>query len=214
VAPPEFGLPALSDAELAVGIVAGLCVAGLFAAAWRASTRARRPRRRSFAVGAAVVAVIAVGGLLALQHLYLERRYVNAPFMTKTYRWAQANSDERIGLVGTFLQYPLTGKQISNHVGYLDDRTGGLQYSEPIADCASWRRAVNRERLGYVVITSPGFPLPVAPTAREKGWTETDPAAELVRTDRMGKSSAWLYRLHGRLDPASCPKPPASTPPG
>lgn len=215
VAPPEFGLPVLSDAELVVGVVAGLCVAGLIAVAWWwASTRTRKPSRSSLVVGVAAVVVIAVGGLLALQHAYLDRRYVNAPFMTKTYRWAQAHGDERIGLAGTFLQYPLTGKQISNHVGYLDDRTGGLQYSEPIADCASWRRAVNRERLGYVVITTPGFPLPVAPTAREKGWTETDPAAELLRTDRMGKSSAWLYRLHGRLDPATCPKPAPTAPPG
>jgi hypothetical protein len=158
--------------------------------------------------------VIIVVGLLSLQHVYLERRYVDSPFMTRTYRWAQAHDDVRIGLVGTFLQYPLTGKRISNHVQYLDNRTGDLQKPGPMRDCATWRRAVNRQHLGYVVITSTGFPLAVSPTAREQVWTETDPAAQLVRTDRMGRSRAWLSRLHGRLDPARCPKTPASTPPG
>ena len=150
-----------------------------------------------------------VASLFAVDHFYQGRRYAHAPFFTKSYRWARATTDARVGLVGTFLQYPLTGNDVSNHESFLDARTSDLQVAPPFRDCATWRRTVNRRRLDYVLVTTPGYPVASVATAPERAWTESDPAARLVLTDRTGSARAWLYRLHGPLDPAGCPSAPA-----
>ena len=207
--PPELGLPELSRRELVLGIAAGLCVTLLLGAAvvvWL-RPRARWTKRATLLRGAAIGVVI-VGGLLSLQTFYLDRRYTNAPFLTKSYVWARDAEDERVGLVGTFLQYPLTGNDISNRVQYLDQRTSDHDPSTSIVDCTSWRRTLNRERLDYVIVTTPGFPIESTAPAPQRAWTEDDPAARLVLTDKEGEARAWLYELNGRLDPSTCPPVP------
>jgi hypothetical protein len=170
--------------------------------------RSRRPAHvvdRSWApriAGAALV--LLVGGLLALQHFYVDHRYRDAPYLANTFEWARNTRDERIGVVGTVLQYPLTGSDSSNHVEILELRTSDLA-ATPIRDCETWRETVNRERLDYVLVTTGGYPVGQTSTARAQRWTATDPAARLVLTDRDGKARAWLYQLQGRLDPSACP---------
>ena len=210
--PPELGLPTLSTPELAAGIAAGLGVVLLLTGwmLWRRSGREPSVSRSTLVGGLLVGAVIVVVAFFALQHVYQGRRYAHAPFLTKTYRWARDTTDARVGLVGVTLQYPLAGKDLSNHVSFLDARTHDLEFAPPIRDCATWRRTINRRRLDYVLITTQGYPLPAFGPAPERAWTETDPAARLVRTEKTGSAGAWVYRLHGRLDPAGCP----SVPPG
>ena len=126
------------------------------------------------------------------------------PYLANTFVWARNARDERIGLVGTVLHYPLTGNDISNHVETLELRTSDLAATR-IRDCATWRETVNRKQLDYVLVTTGGYPVGQTSTAREERWTATDPAAWLVLTDRDGKARAWLYQVQGRLDPSACP---------
>jgi hypothetical protein len=206
--PPEFGLPTLSQREFAIGIVCGIVTAMVVLALVIArSRRLADVVDRSWAPWIAGPAlVLLVGGLFALQHFYVDHRYRDAPYLTNTFGWARNARDERIGLVGTILQYPLTGNDISNHVEILEDRRSDLE-ATPIRDCATWRETVNRERLDYVLVTTRNYPIARASTAREQRWTATDPAARLVLTDREKGGSAWLYELRGRLDPSACPSP-------
>jgi hypothetical protein len=206
-APPELGLPTLSRREFALGIVCGIVTVMVVLAL--VVVRSRRPAHvvdRSWApriAGAALV--LLVGGLLALQHFYVDHRYRDAPYLANTFEWARNTRDERIGVVGTVLQYPLTGSDSSNHVEILELRTSDLA-ATPIRDCETWRETVNRERLDYVLVTTGGYPVGQTSTARAQRWTATDPAARLVLTDRDGKARAWLYQLQGRLDPSACPR--------
>jgi hypothetical protein len=206
-APPELGLPALSRNELVLGIIGGIVAAVVVLAFVIARSRrpasAVDPSWKPWLAGTALV--LFIGGLFALQHFYVDHRYRNAPYLAKTFAWAGNVHDKRIGLVGTVLQYPLTGDDDSNYVEILEHRTSDLE-ATPIKDCVTWRETANRARLDYVLVTTPAYPIRKVSTAREQGWVSTDPAARLVLTDHDGKATAWLYRLQGPLDPSTCPK--------
>jgi hypothetical protein len=206
-APPEFGLSTLSRREFAFGVVCGIVTVIVVLALVVARSRRRADvTDRSWApwiAGAALV--LLVGGLFALQHFYVDHRYRDSPYLTNTFRWARNARDERIGLVGTVLQYPLTGNDISNQVEILEHRTSDLE-ATPITDCATWRETVNRKRLDYVLVTTSEFSFEHTSTTRGQRWTATDPAAELVLKEGHGKMGAWLYRVRGRLDPSACPR--------
>jgi hypothetical protein len=189
-----------------LGIVLGVVVlaAGL---AWYASGLRNRHHRR-LPLLAVIVAATTVGGFV-LDSYYLDHRYANAGGMTNIYRWARDVSDARIALVGTFLQYPLYGKDSSNFVQYLAQRDskGG---STPINGCRSWRRALNQGKYQYVVVTTPQFPFPTKAAVPQTAWTGQDPAASLVMHEQLpfpanaGTAQAWLYRISGPMSPASC----------
>jgi hypothetical protein len=206
-APPELGLPMVSRGEFAFGIVCGIVTVVVVLGRISARSRGRVNRvdrsRRPWVAGAALV--LLVGALFALQHFYVDHRYRNAPYLPNTFRWARTVHDARIGIVGTLLQYPLTGNDASNHEEILENRTSDLD-AKPIKDCVTWRETVNRKRLDYVLVTTGGYPVGQTATPREQGWTATDPAARLLLTDRDGKGRrAWLYQVQGPLDPSACP---------
>ena len=165
---------------------------------------ARRGRGRMRALSPAAVAAagaIALAGAFAVafvvQRHYLQRRY-RAGLATDRglgaiYAWAQTVSHARIALYGSVEQYPLYGALVTNRVDYLGVHTAGGGFA-PIADCATWRSAINRDHAGYVVMT-PG-PTGSAPRA----WTATDPAARLILTP--GRDA--VYALSGPLNPRRC----------
>ncbi len=124
-----------------------------------------------------VTVVVVFVALLVLQGFYVSRRYADAPFFPKTYRWARDQHGKRIGLVGTFLQYPFTGNRVSNHVQYLAERRSDLESSTTITTCRAWRRAVDRQDLDFVIVTTPGYPVAGGLAAPERSWTESDPRA-------------------------------------
>jgi hypothetical protein len=204
-APPEPGLPTVSGREFALGIVFGVVTVMVVPAVIAGALGRADVAHRSWApwrAGAALV--LLVGGLFALQHFYVDHRYRNAPTFARTFAWARNAHDERIGLVGTVSQYPLTGNDISNYVEILEHRTSDL-VATPIRDCVTWRDTVNREQLDYVLVTMQTYPAS-APAAREQRWTATDPAAKLVVKGGHGRTRAWLYQVVGSLDPSACPK--------
>ncbi len=121
------------------------------------------------------------------------------------YEWARGIRDEEIGLGGTtaaFFQYGLYGPDSSNRVRYIGERGERGSFDE-IADCRSWRTAINDGGYRFVV-TSPGYdqdvpdePLP-SPTTE---WTRSDSAAVQV----LEEGDVTVFRIDRELDPSTCP---------
>jgi hypothetical protein len=193
VDPSAFSSVRLVDTLAGVGLGATVFVAGALLLARRRPTAG--PSMRA-AVGIAVL--IALAGF-PLQAAYLRDRYSETRVQSPLYTWGQAAQDERIALVGEVRQYPLYGKDLSNHVQYVGHE-GPHRGFAPIRDCAEWRLALNAGSYSYVVVAPEGIPLSFGPPP-ELAWTETDPAARLVLRD----DTTSLYRLAGRMNPAACP---------
>jgi hypothetical protein len=167
-----------------------------------------RQQTRALRLTVAVVSALVLVALsLPLHDFYLDRRYADAQPLPSIYRWASAAQDERIGIVGFFVQYPLTGADFSNYVQYVGERAPRGAFNAP-ATCQSWRRMLNEGRYSYLVVAPLGFPV-VRSRAREFDWTATDPAVDLEMTD----GAAALFRVRGSLDPGECPSPSASSSP-
>ena len=171
-----------------------------------------RPALAAAAVG--VVALAVVGR--SIENDYLPRRYqaTRMPLKqspgyraTKQWRrmvdWGRRQHDQRIGIAGlsaAYSQYFFYGADLSNRVDYLGLHRphGGLW---PIATCPKWRAAVNAGHYDYVLAT-PESQRVTGPPAPELVWTRGANAHRVV----YGGSGA-VFRIDGRLDPASCPAP-------
>jgi hypothetical protein len=161
---------------------------------------------KTHALPVACISIAALlGGGYALERTYLRNRYTGdtasaGSIAPAIHRWARDTHDARIAIAGFFLQYPLYGSDLSNHVQYLARRQPDGASSQ-ITTCEAWRRAVNDGRYDYVVATGPGFPFTKPRPSVEVIWTRSDPAAHLLVHD----ASAWIFRIDGRLDAARCP---------
>lgn len=189
----------------AEGLLAGLAVAAA-GVAWTLRGRLPRPGRRAIALAAAVIGagVIVVGWRAS--DGYVALRYRTDPFLPRIYTWAQGVQHQRIGVVGTNLQYPLTGPHQSNRVQYLGRRGGDGSFG-PYRTCRAWRAAINDGRYGWVLVAPLGFPVAGPGHDPETRWTASDPGAHLVTRDRIITGAvAGLYRIDRPLDPATCPR--------
>jgi hypothetical protein len=182
-----------------LALVIGLALAAAAGAvlAWR-----RTGSRRGLAVVVLGVAVaVAIGGWL-IQRDYDRGRYRSFEPMPEIARWAGDVEDARIGIVGFFIQYPMLGRDLSNEVDYVAHHGPHGAFTR-IRTCREWRDAINEGGYDYVVTAPFNYPGNLTgPRPDETRWTESDPAARLVRRDRGVVS---LYRLDGPLDPAGCP---------
>src|SRR5262249_25031723 len=132
----------------------------------------------------ALVPVLVVAGYgverYSIDHRYTARtvyEYVNPP--RALYRWAQGGHDARIGVIGNFFQYPLTGDDQSNHVQYLAG-SGDRGVPVGITTCREWRRVVNAGRYDYVVTAA--NPL-TQRRPRTEAWTAPGAATTVVLRD-------------------------------
>jgi hypothetical protein len=157
-------------------------------------------------------AALAAGGLIALaviagypvQRHYLEDRYANPAFTTPglnaAFRWAQGITDAHIATTST-RQYPLYGRDLSNHVDYigLEQPHGG--FTAPTT-CPQWRHLLNAGNYDYAVTTrdriEPGKPTYPATAA----WTTSSDSEVVLRVP-----PTIVYRLNGKLDPSACRQP-------
>ncbi len=160
-------------------------------------------RGRALATAAVLAGGVAVW--LAVAASYADRAYTDSAPFPATFRWAQGLEDQRIGVVGIILKYPLYGRDASNHVQYLtaERRRGAVAV---ISTCRAWRRIVNAGRYDWVVL-SPGFG--VRTSGQEVEWTRSSPAADEVLIEPAPNGApegiAQVYRIRGRLDPEECP---------
>jgi hypothetical protein len=109
--------------------------------------------------------------------------------------------DERIGIEGGEIQYPLYGRDLSNHVQYVGEELPDGGFAR-IGSCQAWRRAVNAGRYDRLVLMPAGALTHPRPQPSPRiGWTESDPAARV--TMRLPRGVVVLT-LDGPLDPAAC----------
>ena len=192
--------PVVRGAPAIAGALIGLIVLVLGCYGRRLSV-ARPPR---LAAGLAVA--VAVGGWF-VGDAYAHRRYRATAPLPVIYRWAQHIHHARIGIVGLVEQYPLYGPDDSNYVQYVGVPTphGGFT---SITDCRTWSRVVNQQRLGWLVLAPPAFPITNVALAPQVDWTRSSPEARLVLSERanVGRGTVELFHLAGPLNPAACPR--------
>jgi hypothetical protein len=203
-----FGQP-ISGVPGGVAIaLAGIVVAATLA--WpavpiaRAWSVVRSGGRVWLRVGAtALVGLVCASGWLVASY-YQHHRYRDTPPLRRIYAWAQHIGHARIGIVGLQLQYPLYGANDTNFVQYIGMHAPHAGFG-PITACRAWRAAINRGHYGWLVVTSPQFSLAAAP---EVGWTSSSREVQPILRDANSQVAiAALYRVRGRLDPESCPRP-------
>jgi hypothetical protein len=202
---------ALHDQARVFALLFVTLVVGLPAVLLYARSRGTSAVVLATAVGALLVAIVAIG--YPLQRHYLEGRFANTgskeeqiPGMdlNKAYRWARDVDHARIGLVGTtagFADYGFYGTDLTNRVVYLGQE-GPHGAFNAIPSCAAFRAAVNDADLDYLV-TAPflNFLHPGAPLlSPEPRWLRGDGAVRPIL--REGQVTVW--QVGGPLDPAAC----------
>jgi hypothetical protein len=189
--------------EVAAGVAIGIVV---FAVGALHLLEGRRPSLGRRAALTGFVAAGALGAVLAgfaLERYHLDRRYGRDSTypeswpITAIYAWARDVQGARIGIVGNSFQYPLYGKDLSNHVQYVGRRGPHGSFDAPDR-CDDWRKALNEGRYDYVLVAPPPAFTREPPAAM--AWTEQDPAASVVMRDE----GAVLFRLDGELDSDAC----------
>jgi len=202
---------ALHDGARVFALLFVVLVVGVPALLLYARSRGASAAVMTAAVGALLLAVVAIG--YSLQRHYLEDRYANTgskeeqiPGMDldKAYRWARDVDHARIGLAGTtagFANYGFYGTDLTNRVIYLgEDGPHGAFNALPT--CAAFRMAVNDADLDYLVTAPflnflhPGSPI-ASPEAR---WLRGEDAVNPVL--REGEVTVW--KVEGPLDPSAC----------
>jgi len=166
-----------------------------------AAAFAQRLPRPAIAAAAAVLAAAALAGGYKAQDIYFEFRYADyPPHLGLPYAWARDVEDARIALVGSFLQHPLYGEDLSNRVQYVGIDGGDGDFRS-VANCTEWRHELAEADYDYVVTAPFNYPWGASSAyPREARWTETDPAAS-----RVGRSGpVAVFRLNGRPNPATC----------
>jgi hypothetical protein len=162
-------------------------------------------RRRLAASGALVAVVVALGASgWSVQRDYLEDRYASQqadnPGAVPMFRNLR---DQRIAVGGFADDYPLFGEALTNQVQYVGVEEPGGTF-RPVVDCREWLSRLRAGHYDYVVVG-------VSPAAlhrgqpREEDWTERDGAAREV----FQRGFTTVFRLEGRVDPASCSLPTA-----
>ncbi|HEV7400443.1 MAG TPA: hypothetical protein VGN84_09250 [Solirubrobacterales bacterium] len=149
--------------------------------------------------GVLILLVVAIG--YPVQHHYLQRRYEDPSFTTPglnaAFKWAQGITDARIATTST-RQYPLYGKELSNHVDYIGIEQPHGGFTAPTT-CRTWRRLLNAGNYDYVITSrdriEPGKP-PYPATAR---WTEAPNTTVVLR-----KPPTVIFKLRTPLDPSAC----------
>jgi hypothetical protein len=164
---------------------------------------------RSVLMAGAVAGLIVVVVLgYVVERAYLDRRYSSAeqalPYggapraeYDLIYSFARHVSHVRIGVVGFAAQYPLFGRDLSNHVQYVGHR-GPHGAFDRVQSCAEWRHLLNKGKYDYVVTFGDDPGVRKAPVEAE--WTRSDPSATLV--EQVG--AAAVFRLDGELDSKTC----------
>jgi hypothetical protein len=157
---------------------------------------------RGFVIGAGVVLVglvVVVG--YAVQRHYLQHRYADpsftAPGLNAAFRWAQGITDERIATTST-RQYPLYGRDLSNHVDYIGIERPHGGFIAPTT-CSQWRRLINAGNYDYVVTTRDRMEPRKPPYPPSAAWTAGPEATVVLR-----KPPTVVYKLRSKLDPSAC----------
>jgi hypothetical protein len=149
------------------------------------------------------IAVVLVAIVLGypIQRYYLENRYADptftAPGLNVAFKWAQGIDGARIATTST-RQYPLFGRDLSNHVDFVGEEQPHGGFTAPTT-CRRWRQLLNAGHYDYVVASrdrlEPGKP-PYPVTAY---WTEAPGATVVLRMP-----PTIVFKLRTPLNPSGC----------
>ena len=193
-------------------VAVGAALAVLTALGAAAAVAPRRPPipKRPLAIAAA--AALLVAGW-PVQDAYFDERYASlGPTLPQPSLWARDVHDQRVGIVGYLLQYPLYGIDDSNPVEYVGVPGAHGAFARA-PDCQTFRRIVRERRLRYVV-TAPVGSVVLGPVAegsgepREAGWLRSlRSAREVMREPALNTA---VFRVDGPVDERGCAAPLAS----
>lgn len=213
------------SSQLLLGLVLAGLLIGVPVAAAEAIRGGVPASRLALALGVSLALIVALG--YPTQRDYLESRYAPAlappadnpgfretPQWRRIQGWARGVRDSGIAISGppaAFGQYVFYGSDLSNRVEYVGDPGPHGSY-RPIADCPTWRAAVNRHRPRFLVVT-PASELGPGSVPQESLWTR---GAEGVH-EVVDAAPAAVFRIDRPLDPAGCGReslPPVVRVPG
>ena len=169
----------------------------------------RRLGRAGLAAAAVAAALILAAAGWKAQDIYFSERYTDPTSpLAGVYSWAHDIHDARIGIVGFYLQSPLLGEDLSNHVQYVGHAGGDGEFRS-VASCAEWREELAAGDYHYVIAAPFNYPWGASNRyPREARWTETDPAAERIATS----GPVAIFKLNGAPNPATCARDGFETP--
>jgi hypothetical protein len=157
-------------------------------------------RRAAFGVGAALALLVVAVGYPAQRH-YLQHRYEDPSFTTPglnaAFKWAQGISDARIATTST-RQYPLYGKDLSNHVDYIGIEHPHGGFTSPTT-CRTWRHLLNAGNYDYVIASRDRIEPNKPPYPATAHWTEAPNAIVVLR-----KPPTVIFKLRTPLIPSGC----------
>lgn len=147
----------------------------------------RPPRVQLLAAGAALTLLAGIGlkypsgaGPPGGDYAAAPAFFLGGRELAPAFAWSQGVHGARIGYVGTFLNYPLYGRDLSNQVGYIgrEQKNGGF---DAISDCATFIDEVVRRRLDYVVAVPYGIVSASNQTsAKETAWLTSAGARPVI----------------------------------
>ncbi|HXR31896.1 MAG TPA: hypothetical protein VN752_12250 [Solirubrobacterales bacterium] len=197
-----LGLTLLPAAPPLRGCLANLSMRSLFVRN-RLTNSERTRLGASSAAGVLVVLILCAAAIgYPIQRHYLENRYENPTFTTPglnaAFKWAQDITDARIATTST-RQYPLFGRDLSNHVDYIGEEQPHGGFIAPTT-CPAWRQLINAGNYDYIIASrdriEPGKPN-YPPSA---AWTAGPEATVVLRTP-----PTVIYKLKSNgLSPSAC----------
>jgi hypothetical protein len=125
------------------------------------------------------------------------------------YSWFQHLHNARVGVAGplTFLQYPLYGRTLSNHVQYLGVRGPHGAYSD-LSTCQEWQQAMRAGHYSYIFVSSENHSAKFVPSPEMK-WMDASGNAKVI-SENLGASATTmttdyvLYKVGPNFPSDSC----------
>lgn len=184
--------------------LAGIVLVALLAGVVLAVTVARRWRRVVIPLAVVLAAVVVVGGFF-VQREYAERRYRAGRSGAEArssvvWPWAQDLRDDRVGVVGTVLQYPFAGPDLRATVRYVGVRTGDGGF-RPVRSCRELREQLSDGRYRFLVASHDFFGSNVREIEQIGKWVASVPGVTTVRAT----PTVWVYEFSSPPDPRACP---------
>lgn len=193
-----------------------LTLALVWAPAGLAMLRGRRMIGRTLvaAVASAVVLLAVVLGR-AQEVQYVDHHYTETDHFLQdggpkqAYAFARKQHDKRIGIAGSgeifFGQYGFYGADGTNYVQYIG--VPGPDGAYRLAtSCAQFKRRINAGDYDYLIVSQFTQDSPDAPYWYPiYAWIKNDPALEqVIEEPDITPEPDWVFRVKGKLDPASC----------
>jgi hypothetical protein len=172
------------------------------------------PLAMAGSVAAVVVLAIVLGRAQQVQ--YAEHHY-NDPNLflhkggpVRAFTWAHRQHDQRIGIAGGgeifFGQYGFYGADASNYVNYIGVPGPHGEY-RLATNCRAFRKQINAGHYDFLVTSQYSWDSIDSIYAHPYWeWIRGDPVMKEILQEPVSPQPDYVYKINGRLNPASCPR--------